>query len=67
MWERRKIVSHVNHFEKLLHDPTSFISKLFLFLSLPLCRPKSFLTDRGGREGGRIQINYSTARKPGHL
>jgi hypothetical protein len=40
------------------------VSKLFLFLSLPVCRRSSLLTEEG-IEGAGKELNHTTARKPG--
>jgi hypothetical protein len=44
--------------------PTSPVSNLFIFLSLPVT-PVDFTDDRGGWEGVGEEPNYTTARKPG--
>jgi hypothetical protein len=50
--------------------PTPFpspVSKLPLFLSLPMCRRSCLLTEEGGGEGVDVEPNHTTARKPGPL
>jgi hypothetical protein len=50
--------------------PPSPVSKLPLFLSLPVCRRSSLLTGEGGGREAEVvgmESNHTTERKPGHL
>jgi hypothetical protein len=46
--------------------PCPPVSKLSLFLCLPVCRWSSLVTERGRGPVGE-EPNHTTARKPGHL
>ncbi len=47
--------------------PPSHVSKLSLFISLPLCRRSSLLTGEAGEKGVGEDPNHTTARNPGPL
>jgi hypothetical protein len=44
-----------------LHARPSAVSKLTLFLSLPVCRYSSLLTGKAGGEGVGVEPNHTTA------